>query len=183
MVCTGNLCRSPMAQVLLQASLEDRAQVSSAGVLAITQPADPHAVRVCAQAGLDLGQHLATRLSPELIDTVGADLVLGMSRRHVMTIIEQVPSAWDRTFTYREFADRAVMAPRAASVSVKAWVARLAWGRELSAWASAGGSEMDVADPIGRGRWRFRRSFHEIDQLTQQITKAWGFHENHEESQ
>lgn len=170
-----------MAQALLQASLENRAQVSSAGVLAMTQPADPQAVRVCARAGLDLRQHLATRLSPGLIDTVGADLVLGMSRRHVMAIVEQVPSAWERTFTYREFADRAVMAPRATSESVKTWVARLAWGREFSAWASAGGSEMDIADPMGRGRWRFRRSFHEIDQLTQQITQAWGSQSKGEE--
>jgi protein-tyrosine-phosphatase len=81
-VCTGNTCRSPMAEVVTRAEIERRGwahvRVGSAGVAA-----DPgHQASLPAQAvvrrrGLDLGTHRSRLVTPELLEW--ADLVLAMS--------------------------------------------------------------------------------------------------------
>lgn len=85
-VCTGNLCRSPMAAALLQARLShDRVrrnwQVESAGTWATEgRPASTLAVEEMARRGLDLSIHRARPVSPELV--AGAHLVLVMEKTH-----------------------------------------------------------------------------------------------------
>ncbi len=85
-VCTGNLCRSPMAEVLLRARLardELRRgwQVSSAGVWTVDgRPASAHSIEEMAQRGLDLRAHRSRNVTREMM--AGADLVLAMTRSH-----------------------------------------------------------------------------------------------------
>jgi protein-tyrosine-phosphatase len=81
-VCTGNTCRSPMAEVLTRAELERRGwthvRVASAGVAADPgNVASRHAQTVVSRRGLDLGSHASRLLTPELL--AWADLVLAMS--------------------------------------------------------------------------------------------------------
>jgi protein-tyrosine-phosphatase len=89
-VCTGNLCRSPMAEVLLRARLaHDEArrdwQVGSAGVwVAEGQPASAHSVEEMAQRGIDLHAHRSRNVTRELM--AEADLVLAMTRNHVESL-------------------------------------------------------------------------------------------------
>lgn len=89
-VCTGNLCRSPMADGLLsqrldQEGLDRRYQVSSAGVWAVHgRPASENSVAVMAERGIDISGHIAHTLSAE--DMAEADLVLVMSRDHKQMI-------------------------------------------------------------------------------------------------
>jgi 2-C-methyl-D-erythritol 4-phosphate cytidylyltransferase len=85
-VCTGNTCRSPMAEVLAHRVVRERAweqvEVRSAGVAAFPgAPASPGAMRAAAADGLDLDGHRSTPLTPELV--AWADLILTMSASHL----------------------------------------------------------------------------------------------------
>ena len=81
-VCTGNTCRSPMAEAVARREIERRGWqhvlVGSAGVAADDgHPASPQAVEVARRRGLDLGEHRSRGLTPELVEW--ADLILAMS--------------------------------------------------------------------------------------------------------
>ena len=85
-VCTGNTCRSPLAEVLARKGVEARGwghvEVRSAGIHAHPgSPASGGSGRVAAAHGLDLSAHASAPLTPELLGW--ADLILTMSSRHL----------------------------------------------------------------------------------------------------
>lgn len=94
-VCTGNLCRSPMAEGLLrqrlaQEGLAGRFEVSSAGVWAVDdRPASENAVAVMAERGIDISGHIAHTINAA--DVAEADLILVMSREHAQMITATWP--------------------------------------------------------------------------------------------
>lgn len=110
-VCTGNTCRSSMAEALLRKMLsEDLAEeaakirVVSAGTGAISgETAAQNAIEVMAREGIDLRSHRARRLSVELIN--GADLVLTMTLEQKNTVITMMPASKNKVFTLSEFAE------------------------------------------------------------------------------
>lgn len=88
-VCTGNTCRSPLAEALARRELERRGwkhvEVVSAGLAADDgSPASRNAVAVGERYGLELGGHRSRALTPEMVDW--ADLVLAMSPSHVYAL-------------------------------------------------------------------------------------------------
>jgi len=95
MVCTGNLCRSPMAtgllrQRLVRAGLDGQYTVRSAGTWAVEdRPATEHAVEVMAERGVDIAEHRAHGLTSA--DVAEADLILVMSREHEQMITNTWP--------------------------------------------------------------------------------------------
>ena len=107
-VCTGNTCRSPMAEVLLRrqmaeklgcaiGELEDHGVfVTSAGIAAMTggRPT-PEAVAVMGQQGLDLSAHESQPVTQRLVRH--ADVILAMTRSHRQAISVQWPDAAERT--------------------------------------------------------------------------------------
>ncbi|BDZ39204.1 low molecular weight phosphatase family protein [Microbacterium suwonense] len=106
-VCTGNICRSPMGEVLLRARLRDLGvRVHSAGTHALvdhemTEQAQQLAVANGADAG-DAAAHRARLLTVQhLAET---DLVLTMAREHRSYVVQLSPALLRRTFTVREFA-------------------------------------------------------------------------------
>jgi protein-tyrosine phosphatase len=104
-VCTGNVSRSPMTELLVRAWSDPDAElvVSSAGVHALVgQPMDRGAASAMGQLGLDPSQHRSRQFEPEM--AAAADLVLTAERYQRETVLEQVPSALRRTFTILEFA-------------------------------------------------------------------------------
>lgn len=85
-VCTGNTCRSPMAAAIARRLIADRGLLSvtvgSAGTSAWPDaPASDGALLVAMEQGMDLSQHRARQLSPELV--AGADLILTMGPHHL----------------------------------------------------------------------------------------------------
>ena len=85
-VCTGNTCRSPMAESIARRLIAERAiagiEVSSAGTSAWPDsPASDGAMLVAMEHGGDLGDHRARQLSPEMV--AAADLVLAMGPHHL----------------------------------------------------------------------------------------------------
>ncbi|MSR23032.1 MAG: low molecular weight protein arginine phosphatase [Gemmatimonadetes bacterium] len=85
-VCTGNTCRSPLAESLARRAVDrfgwGHVEVRSAGVAAVDgTPASPGSIRVAARHGLDLSVHRGSRLTGDLVEW--ADLVLIMSPRQM----------------------------------------------------------------------------------------------------
>ena len=100
-VCTGNTCRSPMAEVLLQHLFDEAgvaARVRSAGTHAMDgAPAHPDARATAAAELLDLDGHRAQLLTAGLVRW--ADIVLGMQRPHLARASELDPAADIRLVT------------------------------------------------------------------------------------
>ncbi|CAJ1000913.1 MULTISPECIES: low molecular weight protein arginine phosphatase [Bacillales] len=101
-VCTGNTCRSPMAEALFKAKATDgQWEVRSAGVAAFDgQPASLHAMQVLAERGID-HDHQARRLNDDLV--AWADLILTMTQGHKTMIQSMFPGAAEKVFTLREY--------------------------------------------------------------------------------
>lgn len=96
-VCIGNICRSPMAERLLQEALGASVSVSSAGLGALVgQGADPHALALMAERGLDLSAHRARQLSASLVGR--HELILVMTQRQKDALEREFPSARGRVF-------------------------------------------------------------------------------------
>jgi protein-tyrosine-phosphatase len=91
-VCTGNTCRSPIAEVIARRVIGEQSyagiEVESAGVAAAHgESADERAIRVAKEHSLDLSSHRARQLTAELLASV--DLVVGMERHHVDQALKQ----------------------------------------------------------------------------------------------
>ncbi len=105
MVCTGNTCRSPLAEGILEALLPAGrgVLVGSAGTAGIVgAPATALAREVALTHGIDLSGHRSSGLERAGIDD--ADLVLAMTREHERAVIALAPRARARTFLLSEFA-------------------------------------------------------------------------------
>lgn len=108
-VCTGNICRSPMAERLMRAGLEQRLNgaagaflIESAGTWGHSgAPMEPHALTTLAGYDVDGADFRARELVAEHV--VGADLVLTATREHRAAAVVLHPRAASRTFTIREF--------------------------------------------------------------------------------
>lgn len=107
-VCTGNTCRSPMAEgalrVLLDKERPGKTVVKSAGIAAATGfPATLFAIEAAKIWDCDLSHHRSQPLDMHLIEH--ADLILCMSPQHFDEVIRQVPSARNKTFLFKNFPD------------------------------------------------------------------------------
>jgi protein-tyrosine-phosphatase len=105
-VCTGNTCRSPMAEGALRALLEgrkiDTIEVMSAGTaVAPGSPATLYAMEAVKTWNADISRHKARPLSPELIEE--ADLILVMTPTHFHSVMTMVPDAEERTFLLKGY--------------------------------------------------------------------------------
>ena len=174
-VCTANRCRSPLAAELLRRSLADRGlegTVDTAGLARPGFPATDETVQIAARRGLDLTGHRSQLLAPSAVE--GADLVLGMERRHVREVVLAVPGAWSYTFTIKELVRRAeTIGPRRAEESLPAWIARVHEGRQRRELQGASPLD-DVADPTGGTLAEHEDTARELeDLLGRLVASAW----------
>jgi protein-tyrosine phosphatase len=96
MVCMGNICRSPIAEGVLRAKLQqaglvDRVLVDSAGTHGYhtNEPPDPRSVRLAAQRGYDLSQQQARPVLPE--DFTRFDWLLAMDNSNLAWLHKRKP--------------------------------------------------------------------------------------------
>ncbi len=109
-VCTGNICRSPMAAALLRHKLAadgkaDQVEVSSAGTWALVgRPASERGRIKRSERGIDMADHRARDVDAEMIRQ--ADLVLTMTESHREALLVEFPEARDKTFLLAEMVGR-----------------------------------------------------------------------------
>jgi protein-tyrosine-phosphatase len=187
-VCTANICRSPMAEALLTRAAERRratARVISAGVRGLDgAPASDGSVAAMARMGLDISAHRSRPCTPDLLEQ--ADLVVTMEARHVVDLVAMVPDVLGRTFPLGELATAADEAHDPALAGPSTGQGGPAGRNELARWLSAQGvgrstrdylhdTRFDVADPIGSTRARYRRCAAELDELCDSLAdRLWG---------
>ncbi|MEZ4639994.1 MAG: hypothetical protein R2873_29875 [Caldilineaceae bacterium] len=134
-VCTANVCRSPMIHVLLKQRLQVEGmaktiEVRSAGVAAMPNlPASPEGVALLAERDLDLSTHRAAPLRPA--DIRRANLILVMEEAHRRLIIERAPGQAHKVILFNELVDE----------------------------------EGDLADPYGQGRAAYEDTLARIDDV------------------
>lgn len=95
-VCTGNTCRSPLAEAIARRILADSGKsnviVESAGTQAWDgAPASDEALLIGFERNLDLSNHRSRRLTPEIVEA--SDLVLVMSPEHLAQVREMDSTA------------------------------------------------------------------------------------------
>ncbi len=124
-VCTGNVCRSPMAKALIRREIENRnlaeqVHVDSAGTYAVVgHPASEGSVNAMAQRGLDINDHRARQLTADLVEN--ADLIVVMEEKHRRSIFVTWPRAIAKTLLLSELS----------------------------------GDHAEIADPYGREQWEY----------------------------
>lgn len=137
-ICTGNICRSPMAQGVLQKELDGtEAMVESAGTAAWPgRGPDPLAVALAAQAGVDISGCRSRQVNERM--ATSADLILTAEQTHVDWLLRHFPVLRGRVFRLGHWRDEDIADPyggdkdafRQALVSIEGcvgeWIPRLA---------------------------------------------------------
>jgi protein-tyrosine phosphatase len=104
-ICQGNICRSPFADLDLAARCSGL-EVRSAGLLAREDdPAQPGALRIGAEFGVDLSHHAAHRLNED--DIRWADLIIGMQGWHQASVRKQWPAGTAKMRLLGDFLENA----------------------------------------------------------------------------
>jgi len=143
-VCTGNSCRSVMAEYLLKKMLGERpdVEVLSAGTgVFLRSAASRETIEVLKKEGIDASAHQSQGLSGILLKK--ADLILVMTMNHRYQILEKVPEIEKRVYLLREFAQ----IPRGSQV------------------------DLDVPDPIGKSAHVYEECLWMIKEAIQGIVK------------
>ena len=165
-LCTANICRSPMAAALLARELAERgvgARVRSAGILGSGVPPPAEVVTVLAGQRLDVTGHRSRLVA--VGDLERADLILAMARQHLRHAVVVVPDAWPRAFTIRELVRRGDLAGRRPpGETLAGWLDRVHDGRSRLALLGDNAQD-DVADPIGGPLAGYERTAAELGQL------------------
>src|ERR1700745_425245 len=102
-VCTGNICRSPIAEGLFRRMLGNRKdiEVTSAGVHAVRgQPPSLYAAQVCENEGVDISDLRSQPLTTALVDQ--ATHIFAMTGAHLETLQLLFPQGADKAFLLRE---------------------------------------------------------------------------------
>ncbi|NLB88124.1 MAG: low molecular weight protein arginine phosphatase [Syntrophomonadaceae bacterium] len=108
-VCTGNTCRSPMAEALLAALWQEQdndleLKTLSAGVFTLDgMPASEEAIQVMKEYGIDISNHRSKQLTEDIIKQ--ANLILTMTDSHRKTIMDKFPDYKSLVFTINEYID------------------------------------------------------------------------------
>ena len=164
-VCTGNICRSPLAERLVIARSGPAADIRahSAGIRAMEGlPMDGPSARLLAELGGDGRGHVGRQLSESMI--AGADLILGAQTLHRDAVLRLAPTSLRRTFTLREFLRLAAdLSPAPTTEQARALIGGVAGRRGLADPVPSGAD--DIADP-------YLRPLAEVRECAGQISRA-----------
>jgi protein-tyrosine phosphatase len=140
-VCIGNICRSPIGEVLFRhladQELSQKITVDSAGIHAlVNHPADKSSKIIMEEKGITLEHHKAKQIDEKLIRW--ADLILVMEKGHTTVLTEKFPQARGKTFRICEWDNKEIDDPYKKSMEhftasydliemgVKSWMKKLA---------------------------------------------------------
>jgi len=163
-VCTANRIRSPFAAAVASRIVEERGlpvTVRSAGFISSGEQVVERMELTAKRYDLDLSEHLSTTVDAPLLER--ADLVVTMTGRHAVELMDLDPSVQRRVLTLREWATLSSAGnpvPDWTVDAVEAWAAE-ATDRPISSLMSR---SVDISDPAGRSRRRFRRIAALIDE-------------------
>lgn len=143
LVCTGNTCRSPMAEALFLKLLQESAdesrqkvEIGSAGLYTLNNlPASEEAILIMQREGLDITGHRSRVLDKTMLDE--ADLILTMGSGHRDEIRERFPDTGQRVYTLGEY---------------------------------AGFAGLDIHDPIGGGIKAYQRCARQLKEI---LPRVW----------
>lgn len=119
-VCTGNICRSALAECLFNHNervqeLGLRANSSGVGAM-VGHSADPAVRQLLGREGVEGHSHIAQQINQELVD--GADIILVMEAHHRQAVLAQFPSARSKVFLLRHRDQQGVIDPYKKDFSV-----------------------------------------------------------------
>ncbi len=154
-VCTGNTCRSPMAEHLLRHHLQDMAdrgiEVQSAGVAAVPgMSAASQAIEVLKEKGISM-EHTSRPLTEELVEW--ADLILTMTGSHKQLVLSQFPKSVDKVYILKEYI---IKADGTGSDEVNKKMEE---------------GNPDISDPFGGDVEVYRRSAEELEKAIRELKK------------
>jgi protein-tyrosine phosphatase len=164
-VCSGNICRSPVAEGLLRRAVDRRLgvrapSVASAGTIAVEgAPASHGSIVAAAELGVDIDAHRARHLTDAMI--ARADLCVCMAGEHRDEIVARVPAVADRTFTLKELGRLVEAVPAAEGDDLDTRLAAAATARR--AGTARNPYDEDVADPLGMPLDTYRAVAWELD--------------------
>jgi low molecular weight protein-tyrosine phosphatase len=149
-LCTGNRCRSPLAEALVRQVTSDLPMVvASAGLLPLgSAPAAPEMTVVAARYGVDLSAHRSRSLSP--LEPPYPDLVVGFERVHAAAAVVDAHVPAERVFILKEIVrllDKSVLADPDDPVARARAAVAFAHRTRLASSAFVPGE--DIQDPYG----------------------------------
>ena len=180
-VCTGNICRSPIAHGLL----EDRSrrltdgqiEVRSAGTWARRgSPATSEAVAAAEELGIDVHGHRSTPFARELADW--GDLVVTMTGEQREEVLQAAPDARSKTFTLKELVSLLDSLPDAEDVPIgEPTLERIGAANRLRDVPGRPTLvDEDVVDPLGLSQLTYRAVAHEIEGLVDGLVRGLAGH-------
>lgn len=148
-VCTGNTCRSSMAEGMFKSMLAAHnicdVEVASAGTSAIDgEPANRKSIMVMKQSGIDISSHRARQLTRSKVTQ--ADVILTMAVAHKLQVLALDISAAGKVYTLKEYVRKVNKSPSA-------------------------GNNLDIADPYGMGYNVYEECMEEIKAELEKLTE------------
>lgn len=183
-VCTGNICRSPIAEQLVAARVDsDAVQFSSAGTAAVDGSEMPvEAQEVSRHLGGQPNAHRARRLTTTMVEQ--SDLVIALAREHRAEVVRAFPRSSRYTFTLRELARLVESLPPSAVTAraeqkpplaeqLRALIPLVA-SRRGFADLPLSAADDDIADPYGQSQTVYDQVGSQISAAVERIIAALG---------
>ncbi|TDQ38744.1 low molecular weight protein arginine phosphatase [Aureibacillus halotolerans] len=177
-VCTGNTCRSPMAEAIFNAQAPNGMVAKSAGISAAPgAPANQKTAAVLASSGVSIN-HASAPVSQDVL--AWADLILTMEMTHKSVIVMSHPHVADRCFTLKEYVLGldlwkqldALKAEQAMQIALgNTPTKHTQQDIETLEQAIQSLGDMDIVDPFGGSSAAYEQTFSEVSDLLDRLFK------------